>query len=389
MLRIAQVIATLAPSHGGPSFVAMGMSRALARRGHKVLLLTSDRAGEAPAAGSLAADGVDYRLFRERFPRSFAYSPGLSKAVFELAPQLDLIHIHGLYLHSTIAAGRAGLRHNVPYIVRPAGSLDPYHVGRKRLKKALFNSLIHDRIMRGAAALHFTTKVEEEISQPHALGRPGIVVPNGLDLPPSRGSLASGMLRRRFPEIGDRKIVLFLGRVNYKKGFEVLIPAFAQILKERDDVHLVIAGNDDGYMSKTEQLITEFDVSRRVTLAGFMGGHEKQEALVDASIFVLPSYSENFANAAFEALAAGVPAIISNKVNSWPEIQEAGAAVVVEPEVSELTAALTSLLDNRPRREEMAARAEAFVRRNYSWDSVAEKLEAEYDAIISRRESST
>jgi glycosyltransferase involved in cell wall biosynthesis len=337
--------------------------------------------GPPPALPELRADGVDYRVFDERFD-AYAYSPGLSHALAELTPELDLLHIHGLYLHPTIAAGLAGQRYQVPYIIRPAGSLDPYHLGRKRLKKAVFDLLIHNRVLRHSAAFHFTTTVEQRISQPRIFGRPSIVIPNGFDFSPLSDPVIPGAFRSRFPQIGARLIILFLGRINYKKGFEVLIPAYAQLLRQRSDIHLVIAGNDDGYLGRVRQLIEQFDVSDAVTLPGFLDGQEKREAFADSEIFVLPSYSENFANALFEALAAGLPAVISDRVNSWPEIQAADVGLVVEPEVAPFLGGMKSLLGQGATRAAMAKRAIEFARANYSWDSIVIKLEAAYYTIV-------
>src|SRR2546421_12410088 len=111
MLRIAHVVPSLAPAYGGPSTVAVGMASALARRGHETYLVTTDRGGETPMTGELHQAGVRYLMFRENF-HAWAYSHGLAKALDSLAPHLDIIHIHSLHLHPTIAAGRAGQRHH-------------------------------------------------------------------------------------------------------------------------------------------------------------------------------------------------------------------------------------------------------------------------------------
>jgi glycosyltransferase involved in cell wall biosynthesis len=387
MLKVGHVIPSLAPSFGGPSFAAIGMASALARRGHQVHLLTTNRGGETPMADELRQSGVKYMMFNQLIP-AWAYSPGLANALDAITPELDLLHIHSLYLHPTVAAALAGQRHRVPYIIRPAGALDPYHFSRKRLKKKLFELAIHNRVLRHAAAIHFTTEIEQQISSPNIFDRPSLVVPNGLDLGLFTAPVASGALRKRYPKIGAAQIVLSLGRINYKKGFEVLIPAFAGLLRRRADVHLVIAGNDDGYLDTVQRLVAQSGIAAAVTFTGFLNGKEKIEAFADSAIFVAPSYAENFANAIFEALAAGLPAIVSNKVNSWPVIAGAGAGVVIAPEASALENAMAELLGDPTARVAMGRRAAAFAHANYGWDAIARKLDAAYASILGREVAS-
>jgi glycosyltransferase involved in cell wall biosynthesis len=381
-IRVIHVIPTLAPMTGGTSVAAIGMTRALARRGHKVYLLTTNSKGVLPSSEALTRDGVDYQIFKVRFPQAYVYAPDLTRALKRLLASTDIVHIHSLYYHPTVTAGLTALRNGVPYIIRPAGALDPYHYGRKRFKKATFDFMIQNKVLRHASAFHFTTHVEQELSKPYTFARPGIVVPNGVDLGSPERPLAPGAFRRRYPETGNRKIILFLGRINYKKGFEILIPAFGRLLKQRSDVQLVIAGNDYGYTDTVKQLILQYGVSRHVTWPGFLDGREKLEAMADSNIFVLPSYSENFSNAVFEALAAGLPAIISNRVNSWPEIKAAEAALIIEPEVKSLVEALHFLLTDDAACKAIGSRAALFARSRYGWDTVAGKMEAAYAQIL-------
>ncbi|WP_036026541.1 glycosyltransferase [Bradyrhizobium yuanmingense] len=382
-MRVLQIIPSLAPSHGGPTFVAMNLSKALADRGHQVHLLTTDRAG-MPDVGWL--DNVDVRISKEVFA-PYSYSPDLSKNLQELVPQADLVHIHGLYLYPTVQAARIARRHDVPYIIRPAGALDPYHLGRKVLKKAIFDYFVHNDVLRNATAFHFTTGIEKDISLPRIFGNESIVVPNGLDVRKIELLAKPGQFRSRLGGAAAKRLVLFLGRINYKKGFEILIPAFAEAMRNVPDLHLVIAGNDDGHLPAVRALIETHGLVDHVTLPGFLGTNEKFEALADADAFVLPSYSENFANALFEALACGTPSIISNKVNSWPEIAAAGAAVVIDTKIEDLSAALTTILLDPSRRSSLASRAKDFARSNYDWANIAAMLETSYRAILDRLQS--
>lgn len=380
-MKIVHVIPSLAPAHGGPTFVAMNLSKALADRGHDVHLVTTDRAG-VPDLRWL--DNVAVRVAAEKF-QPYAYAPGLARELKPIVPGADIVHIHGLYLHPTVLAAKLALQHGVPYVVRPAGALDPYHLGRKALKKAIFDQLVHNRILRNASAFHFTTEVEKEISQPRTYGRKSIVVPNGLDVAAIERLSHKGRFRKTLGQAGSKRLVLFLGRINYKKGFELLIPAFATVKKVIPDVHLVIAGNDDGHLSAVRALIETHDLVDDCTVTGFLGSPEKFEALADADVFALPSYSENFANALFEALACGTPSIISNRVNSWPEVVAAGAAVVTDTKVENLAHALCNVLSSAEQRAALSQNARAFTKKNYDWEIIASKLECEYRSLVDCR----
>ncbi|MCK1345783.1 MULTISPECIES: glycosyltransferase [unclassified Bradyrhizobium] len=382
-MNILQVIPSLSPQHGGPTFVAMNLSKALADRGHRVHLVTTDRGGVADLSG---LDNVTITVLRETFP-VYAYAPDMSKTLESLMPNIDVVHIHALYLHPTVRAAQLARKYQVPYVIRPAGALDPYHLGRKVLKKAAFDFLVHNRVLRNASAFHFTTEVEKQISEPRTYGRRGFVVPNGLKIAEIEGFAQKGQFRKTLGEAAAKRIVLFLGRINYKKGFELLIPAFARLKRTVPDIHLVIAGNDDGHLSAVQSLIKEYGLSADCTITGFLGVPEKFEALADADVFVLPSYSENFANALFEALACGTPSVISNQVNSWPELSAAGAAVVVDTQVDELTTALHDLLASPERAEMLSNRAREFCRENYDWSTIARKLEVEYNLVLNNLSS--
>lgn len=377
-MNILQVIPSLSPLHGGPTFVAMHLSKALADRGHHVHLITTDRGGVADHAW---LDNVTTKVFKETFS-PYAYSRELSKELELLVPAADLVHIHALYLFPTVRAAQLAHKFGVPYIIRPAGALVPYHVNQKAFKKAIFDYFIHNRVLRNASAFHFTTKIEKEVSQPRTYGKRGLVVPNGLDIAQIELLARKGRFRERLGGASSKKLVVFLGRINEKKGFELLIPALALVKQTVPDVHLVLAGNDDGHLPAVRALIEANDLGNECTVTGFLGSPEKFEALADADVFVLPSYAENFANALFEALACGTPSLISNQVYSWPEIVAADAAVVVDTKVDDVAVALRQLLLDRERREELSENAREFCKANYDWSTIARKLEGEYNAIL-------
>ncbi|HJS33155.1 MAG TPA: glycosyltransferase [Alphaproteobacteria bacterium] len=381
-INILHVIASLAVRTGGPAKAAIDMARAVARLGHEVAIYATDREllAEERRELNVAHDenGVEVRYFRQHAPRAFAASLPLARALGERIARVDLVHLHSLYLFHDWAAARACRRLGVPYLLRPHGTLDPYHWSRHRWRKRLIEAAFQNRVTRGAAALHFTSDDEMGASEPHACGAPGVVVPNGLDLTEYADLPPAGALRRRYPEIGARRIVLFLGRLNFKKGLDLLVPAFGLAVADHPDLHLVIAGPDDGMEGPVRRLVAASGLGSRVTFTGVLTGRAKLAAFCDAYLFALPSYAENFGIAVVEAMACGLPVAISDRVAIWRDIEQSGAGSVGRTDVASVAEQLRRLAAEPAVAAAMGARGKALVEARFSWDTIGRQLEAVY-----------
>jgi glycosyltransferase involved in cell wall biosynthesis len=364
------------------------MAGAVARRGHEVAIYTTDRAlapGEQAALAARAhGSGVALRMFREQAPRVLATSWPLARALAEAVPRADVVHLHSLYLFHVWAAARLCRRHGVPYLLRPHGTLDPFLWQRHRARKWVMERAFQNRVIRQAAALHFTAAEEMALAAPYAHGAPGIVVPNGLDLSEYADLPSPGGFRARHPAIGGRRIVLFLSRLNFKKGLDLLVPGFAQALQAVPDLHLAIAGPDDGMRQETERLVAAAGFASRVTFAGMLEHRRKLEAFRDAAMFVLPSYSENFGIAVVEAMACRVPVAISDKVNIWREVRDAGAGVVGPATIGAVAEQIVGLARN-PDAPMMGERGRKLVEAKFSWDNIARDLETVYRSLAAKK----
>jgi glycosyltransferase involved in cell wall biosynthesis len=283
------------------------------------------------------------------------------------------------------AAGNACRRHGVPYIVRPHGTLDPYIRKRHRARKYLLEFWFQNRILRGAAALHYTAEDEQRLAAPYAHNPRGFVVPNGIDLDEFSDLPPKGAFRARHPEIGGRPIILFLGRLNFKKGLDLLAPAFGRVLNAGQDAHLVIAGGDEGMAEDTRRRLAEAGALERTTFTGLIAGEERLAALADASVFALPSYSENFGIAVVEAMACGLPVVISDQVNIWREVAAADAGLVSGCDARAVADNLVSVLSDPARAEAMGRNGRALARDRYSWDGIAPSLEKAYEDVLAGR----
>jgi glycosyltransferase involved in cell wall biosynthesis len=365
------------------------MARAVAQLGHQVSIYTTNQDGpgelEVPLNRPVQRDGVAVRYFPIQAPRFWGTSLPLARALRRKVPASDLVHIHSLYLFHDLVAGHWCRRYAVPYLVRPHGTLDPFIHRRHRGRKRLMERLFEDRNIRRAAALHFTTAEEEKLAAPFTFQTPGLVVPLGINWEEFAELPEPGEFRRRHPEIGDKAIILFFGRINFKKGLDILVRAFGAVARRRQDVHLVIAGPDnEGWGARVRTWLAEEGMGARTTFTGMLLGPEKLAVLRDASLFVLPSYSENFGLAVVEAMAAGRPVIISDQVNIWREVQAAGAGKVVPCDAPRLTEEILHLLDEPEMACQMGQKGQTLVREEFQWHNIAMRLQESYAMIIDR-----
>ncbi len=361
------------------------MARAVARLGHQVAIYTTDREmapeERVPLGVPAMRDGVEIRVFRQHAPRVFATSFPLYRALAAATPGVDVVHVHSLYLFHDWAAPRLARKAGVPYMVRPHGTLDPFLWKRHRARKRVLEFLFQDRVLRQANAIHYTAAEEMALAAPYVHGAPGVIVPNGLDLGEYAVLPPQGQFRARHPEIGDRRIVLFLGRLNFKKGLDLLVPGFAQACTRHADLHLVIAGPDDGMLAETRGFVAAAGIADRVTFTGMLTGADKLAALADAYCFALPSYSENFGIAIVEAMACGLPVALSDKVNIWSDVAAANAGLVGPPTVDEVARQITALAADPAAARAMGEAGRRLARERYSWDSIARQLESVYRSL--------
>lgn len=380
-MNILHVIASLAQETGGPAKAVLEMAEAVAVRGHNVTVFSTDYGGVPDTLDRLRGAGVTVRVFPVEAPRIWKRSPQMAAALDDAIPYMDAVHIHSLYLYHDWIAGGLCRRYGVPYIVRPHGSLDPFLYKRHRFRKSVMDMWFQNRMLREAAALHFTTEEEHQLARPYISGAPGAVVANGINFSDYAEVPPEGLLRRRYPQLANSRIVLFLSRLNFKKGLDVLIPAFAEAAKDADDLRLVLAGPDDGMESRARAWAREYGVEDKTVFTGMLTGSEIQEAFRDAEMFALPSYSENFGIAVVEAMAMGVPVLISDRVNIWREVAGAGAGLVSAPDVDSFADLIARAAAPDFDLAGMGVKARELAQRRFDWSEIGGSLEALYRSV--------
>jgi len=312
---------------------------------------------------------------------SYRYSPALVPWLRANAAKYDAIVVNGLWQYHGLAARRVLTGLKLPYFVFPHGMLDPWFkhaYPRKHLKKWLYWPWGDYRLLRDARAVLFTSE-EERLQARRSFWLYSArerVVAYGTSTPPEDSeALRDGYLAAN-PRLRGRRILLFLSRIQEKKGCDLLIRAFARVAPLDPRLQLVIAGPDQtGWVGTLTGLARELGIADRVSWPGMLQDAMKWGAFYSADAFVLPSHQENFGIAVAEALACGLPALISDKVNIWREVQSAGAGLVAPDTVEGTTNLLTgwlSLTNDQQRAMRLAARQ--LFHRRYTVDAMAQDL---------------
>ena len=380
-MRVLHVIANLLPEKGGPPRTAIEMCQQLAAAGCSVSLFSGD-SGE-PSRMPGAIPGVDLRIFETRW-RRWGWSPAMAAALNSTAADYDVIHIHSVFLHHTLAAAAAARRAGVPYLIRPHGSFDPWLRRRGRIKKWVYNTLLEQQVLDGAAAIHYTTEAEKDLAHT-AMGirAPAVVIPLGIDTE-LRSRLPPRNIARALWNIPlHQHVVLFLGRLDAKKGLDLLIAAFARAKRDVPTLHLLIAGPESPqYTGVVDRELRKANIESSTTLTGMVEGEQKLAALAAADVFVLPSYTENFGLAVVEAMGAGVPVVVSNAVNTSDVIIQHNAGWVTTHDTDEISAAILCALRNPLEARARATRAQDLVVGQFTWAMTAARLHAYYETLV-------
>jgi len=387
-MKILHVIANLAPRYGGPVKACFEMAWATASLGHKVCIYTTNQDGpfdlNVPTDQPVFKDGVEICYFPVQHPRFWGFSVPLAQALRKTIRAYDIVHIHSLYLFHGMIAAHYCRKYNVPYLICPHGSLDPFIYKRHRIRKSVMEILFEHKNLKCASAIHCITEEEKKLVAPYTFQTHGIVVPHGLNLSEYENLPDMGTFKSRHTETKGKKIILFFGRLNFVKGLDVLVRAFAKVARERDDVHLVLAGPDnEAFGEKVRGWLRSEGILDRAIFTGMLLGKDKLAVLRDADMFVLPSYSENFGISVIEAMACGLPVVISDKVNIWREVAESGAGKVAPCDADRFAEIILELLDNPEMARQMGENGKALVRERFQWSSVAVAMEDAYRSIVS------
>jgi glycosyltransferase involved in cell wall biosynthesis len=353
-MRILEIIGSVDPSHGGAIEGLLRQCGVRIRRGLETHIATLDAPDEPwvkDCPVQTFAFGLRTAGSRRAAPwRRYGYTPQFVPWLRAHVSDYDIVVVNGLWNYASLAARRVLPASTVPYVVFPHGMLDPWfrlNTPARHLAKQMLWLVSEGVLLANAHAVLFTT--EDEMARAENAFWPyrvrGRVVGYGTADIAGNPDLQKIALRRAIPALADKPFVLFLGRIHPKKGCDILVEAFARVAAEHPQVHLVMAGPDpDGLRATIEAAVPASNVARRIHWPGMLSGDAKWGALRGSLALVLPSHQENFGVVVAEALAAGRPVLLSDKVNIWPEIKAAHAGIVCTDDVEGTSQALKEFL---------------------------------------------
>ena len=385
-MKLLQVIPSLAKVKGGPTQILLEVVKALQDKGCDVEIVTTNDNGsevlDVPLYQRVQYEHVPVWFLPRIFlpMKEFIFSTALTSWLGQHIKEYDLVHTHYLFSYAPTCAAMLARWQNIPYIATPYGMLTPWALNHKRLKKQVY-SPIERHNLNQAVAIHCATIEESRDVRNFGVQAPTFVVPYGVHLPAYQFQCQQRI--RQLYNIGsETPIVLFLSRLHPKKRPDLLLQALSRLAALNHNFHLILAGSGESdYLSYLINLVASLGLAERTTMPGFVTGVEKDLLLQGCDLFVLPSFSENFGIAVAEAMAAGVPVIVTPGVQIAPDIAQAKAGLVVEGELDALVRAVQELLISPNRRAELGENGKRLVSRRYSWSAIASNLTTIYTAI--------
>jgi glycosyltransferase involved in cell wall biosynthesis len=372
-MRILHVIPAVDPLIGGPAMTVFGLGAESARIGHKVSVCSYSLSSEGRGRFNSVWKSQESVAFHEIGPISKIerwLARNAKRLLLRLIEESDLVHIHGLWEPLLIAAADVCAATNTPYAVTLHGMLNPWTIRRRWMKKRLSLALGTGRMLRRAAFLHCLNEHEATQSATWSSRTRRVIVPNGVfteEFEPSE------------PNSGNRSLLLFLGRLEYKKGLDLLIDAFATV--DSQAWQLVIAGPDYGVRAALARQIAQTGMRDRISLREALYGEEKLATLRSCSAFILPSREEGFSIAVLEAMAAEKPVILTDRCH-FDEIVSVGAGFVVPCTRDGIASALQKVFSNSIDLPLMGACAKHLVTTRYTWPIVTRLMVNAYQSVV-------
>lgn len=381
------------PRRGALGLVGVpSIEKCLAERGHQVVLNVGGRVG--PGGEQFVQPGLNSALSQKSGKGTFGIVPYPACGDWAFAPSMfwslschirdaDFVALHSLYSFPVLAGYILAQVYCKPYGLWPDGVLAPFQRRVSAGKKRVYDRLIGRRILNGASVLFFSAVGEREEARSLQLTSPSVIIPHGFDTQeyiqlPSRGGFRAKYLRGH-----KGPMVLFLSRLNAKKGLDILTQAFALVLDQIPDARLAIVGSGDPprFGGQVKSWLQQCGIDRQAVAPGLLSGKEKLQAFADADVFVLPSETENFGFAMFEAMASRLPVVVSDTLNYADEIRRCQAGFVVRRDPREFASATLKLLRDSDLRKRVGENGLRMAQ-GYSWQACGEKIDRTIQCVL-------
>lgn len=399
-MKILCVIPSYYPAfkYGGPIASVHNLNKALVKKGIDVTVYTTNVGlkDKVLVNQEVNIDGVKiiyfdfFRIFEFVGQTGWQFSLSLTKALKKNIKNFDLIYISAVWNYPTAISAHYCRKYDKPYIIAPRGIFYPYTFNKKIWKKWPYYKLITKRDLERASAIHYTAK--DEFDKGHSFlelkNKNIIIVPNGVDLSEFVNLPKRENLRNRYPELKNKKVILFLSRLDWKKGLDVLAKAYGIIARKRKDAHLLIVGDgQESFKDKIKKWFQDEDVLDRTTFTGMLTGKEKLEAYSGSDIFTLPSHSESFGMVIVEAIACGLPVVISDTVGIFNEIQQSKSGLVFPSgDWGKLSEAIIKLLDDENLAKQINKNGQKLIKENFEINETADKMIEVFKSVLTKKQ---
>jgi glycosyltransferase involved in cell wall biosynthesis len=377
--------------YGGTVRCVSQLCESMVKLKSQVTVLTTNVNGtdllRVPLNKAVNVDGVDvfYCPIVRIPPYSYYYAPSLAKACRQKIRDFDVVVLQSLFSYGMQAATRACKQAGIPYIIQPHGQLLPWSLRQKWLKKQIFLTVVGRNYLNGAASLHCTAPSEAEAINKLGIRSPKFVIPNGIDSGHFADLPVRGMIRQRFQIPAEARLLLFLGRLHPKKRPDLAVEALSAAQSLPGETHLILAGPDEMQMiPKLKAQAQNFACANHLHFAGLLEGDEILSALADADLFLMPSEpeSENFGMSALEAMAAGLPVLVSEGVPVGHWVELAGAGRMIPCTADSYRRVVCELLAQPRQLKEMGKRGRELACQNFEITSVAQQMLSQYKSIV-------
>ena len=384
-MRVLHVAPYFAPAfcYGGPPRTILGLSQAERSLGADVTVFTTTAAGTVSLPASVEEpadyDGLPVYRFPLGLARRFFHAPQLAQAITRRAHDFDLVHLHCLWNLTEWSAAHACQAAGLPYVISTRGMLTGASRRHRAWRKRIFYPVVESRILRRAEFLHVTSAEEEADIRRLGIQRQVLELPNGVNLP---GDLTErrGQFRKRYVIGQETPIIAWIGRIHAIKRLDLLAAAFAKARSVVPGLRLVLAGPDErGHRATVAPLFAEFGDA--VIWTGELDGAGMLNLLADANLLVACSDVESFGMSIVEAMAAGVPVVVTQTC-PWPQIERERCGRWVPHDADSIGKGIIELATNLPEARAMGERGRRFVEENYAWDAVARKMMAAYEQVL-------
>lgn len=387
-MKLLIVTPALGAVYGGTSKCIVELAQALGNLGITVDLVTTNANGaetlKVPLKTWLSKTNYRLQFFPYKGMGDYKFSLSLSQWIFQHIGDYDLVQTNAIFSIPNLAAYWACQWYKIPYVIIPHGMLEPWALSYKALKKRIYYNLLEKPALQKASILQMLASTEAQQIKPLNLKTPITIAPNGIHRQDFEQLPNPELFYQQFPATRNKNLILFLGRVDPKKGLDLLAKAFGKINSKFSHTHLIIAGPDNiGFLPTAKDYFANAGCLDAVTFTGMLTGSLKYAALSAASIYVAPSYSEGFSMSVLEGMASSLPCVITTGCN-FPEAATAKVAHVVDINADAIASSITHCLNHPQEAKAMGNRARQFIFANYTWDKIAANLIEVYQGIINQ-----